>query len=83
VEEAEIEARVDELRARHEARDEFVAAVGEFARTLDEQDRELLGRVLLARQPDTGGFDVLNRRLEEGGWFQRTMRKIEKQQREE
>jgi putative intracellular protease/amidase len=76
----EIEARVDALRARYEERDEFVAAVGDFAQTLDEADRELLGRVLLARQPDTGGFDVLNERLERGGWFQRTMRKIEQRE---
>jgi hypothetical protein len=83
VEQDEIEACVDELRARHEGRDEFVAAIGDFARTLDDEDRKVLGRVLLERQPDTGGFDVLNRRLEEGGWLQRTMRKIEKQQREQ
>ena len=72
-----IETRVDELRAAHPGRKEFVEAVQEFGRTLDDDDRELLGRVLLERKPETAGFDVLDRRIHEGGWFRRTMRKIE------
>ena len=78
MEQAEIEARVDQLRARHEGRSEFVAAIREFADTLDDDEREILGRVLLERQPTTGGYDVLNQRLEQGGWLQRTMRKVER-----
>jgi hypothetical protein len=77
VEREAIETRVDELRAAHPGRQEFVEAVQEFGQTLDDEDRELLGRVLLERKPETAGFDVLEHRMHEGGWFRRTMRKIE------
>jgi hypothetical protein len=77
VEREALEARVDELRAAHPGRKEFVEAVQEFSRTLGDEDRELLGQVLLERKPETAGFDVLERRMHEGGWFRRTMRKME------
>jgi hypothetical protein len=73
----QIERRVDDLRAEHPGRDEFIAAVREFGQELDPEARKTLGQVLLDRQPTTGGFDVLNERLEEGGWMRRTMRKID------
>ena len=73
----ELERRVDDLREEHPERGEFVAAVKELAESLDEPSRETLGQVLLDRRPETGGFDVLNQRLEEGGWLKRTMRKVE------
>ena len=76
----QIESRVDELRAEHPGRDEFIAAVREFGQELDPEARKTLGQVLLDRQPTTGGFDVLNQRLEEGGWMKRTMRKIEERE---
>jgi hypothetical protein len=76
----QIESRVDELRAEHPGRDEFIAAVREFGLELDPEARKTLGQVLLDRQPTTGGFDVLNQRLEEGGWMKRTMRKIEERE---
>jgi hypothetical protein len=68
-----LERRVDELRAEHPGREEFIAAVGEFAQELDPDARKTLGQVLLDRQPPTGGFDVQNKRLEEGGWIKRTL----------
>ena len=77
----QIERRVDELRAEHPGREEFIAAVREFGQELDPEARKTLGQVLLDRQPETGGFDVLNQRLEEGGWMKRTMRKIEERER--
>ena len=77
----QIERRVDELRAEHPGRDEFIAAVQEFGQELDPEARKTLGQVLLDRQPTTGGFDVLNQRLEEGGWMKRTMRRIEERER--
>jgi hypothetical protein len=77
----QIELRVDELRAKHPGRDEFIAAVREFGQALDPDSRKTLGQVLLDRQPETGGFDVLNKRLEEGGWMKRTMRRIEERER--
>jgi hypothetical protein len=73
----QIELRVDELRAEHPGRDAFIAAVREFGQELDPDSRKTLGQVLLDRQPETGGFDVLKERLEEGGWMKRTMRKID------
>jgi hypothetical protein len=73
----QIERRVDELRAAHPGRDEFIAAVREFGEELDPEARKTLGQVLLDRQPTIGGFDVLKERLEEGGWMKRTMRKID------
>jgi hypothetical protein len=81
MEREQIERRVDELRAEHPGREEFIAAVGEFGQELGPDARKTLGRVLLDRQPETGGFDVLNKRLEEGGWMKRTMRKIEERER--
>jgi hypothetical protein len=81
VQREEIDARVDELHAENPGREEFVAAVRAYSETLDAEARKLLGRALLAREPELSGFDVLNRRLEEGGWLQRTMRKSEKRER--
>ena len=81
MEREQIERRVNELRARHSGREEFIAAVREFGEELDPDARKVLGQVLLDRQPETGGFDVLNQRLEEGGWMKRTMRKIEERER--
>ena len=78
---AEIEARVAELRAEHPGREEFIAAVKSFADTLHEDARNVLGQVLLDRQPETGGFDVISQRLDRGGWMKRTMRKIEQSER--
>jgi hypothetical protein len=75
-----IETRVDELRETHPAREDFVRAIKEFNETLDVEDREVLGRVLLGK-PSTGGFEVLDRRREEGGWIRRTMRKAEQHER--
>jgi hypothetical protein len=77
----QIALRVNELRAEHPGREEFIAAVREFGHELDPDSRKALGQVLLDRQPETGGFDVLNQRLEEGGWMKRTMRKIEERER--
>ena len=77
----EIDARVDELSAENPGREEFIAAVRAYSETLDAEARKLLGRALLEREPEMSGFDVLNRRLEEGGWLERTMRKSEKRER--
>jgi hypothetical protein len=81
VQREEIDARVDELRAENPGREEFIAAVRAYSETLDAEARKLLGRALLEREPEMSGFDVLNRRLEEGGWLERTMRKSEKRER--
>ena len=73
----EIEARVDELRAEHPGREEFLVAIRAFSDTLHPEARKILVKVLLDRKPETGGFDVITNRLERGGWMKRAMRKIE------
>jgi hypothetical protein len=75
-----IEMRVDELREAHPDRHDFVRAIKEYSETLEADDRELLGQVLLSK-PTTGGFEELERRIEEGGWIRRTMRKVEPRER--
>jgi hypothetical protein len=77
----ELERRVEELREEHPGRKEFVAAVKELGDSLDEESRQILGQVLLDSQPETGGFDVLNRRLEEGGWIKRSLGRMEERER--
>ena len=47
---AALEARVDKLAAEH-AGDEFVESVRAFADQLSDDERELLGRVVLDRAP--------------------------------
>ena len=51
---AALEARVAKLAEEHEG-EEFVAAVRAFAEQLDEEERELLGRVVLDRARTRGG----------------------------
>ena len=59
---------VDALASEHEGR-AFVEAVERFAGELDAEDRELLGRVLLERANERGGFDYgLLRRIDEPRW---------------
>jgi hypothetical protein len=77
----ELERRVEELREEHPGREGFLAAVKELGDSLDEESREILGQVLLDSQPETGGFDVLNRRLEEGGWIKRSLGRMEERER--
>jgi hypothetical protein len=81
VQREEIDARLDELRTENPGREGFVAAVRAYSETLDADARKLLGRALLEREPETSGYDILNRRVEEGGWLQRTMRKTERPER--
>ena len=49
-----ISARVDKLAAEHEG-DELVAAMRAFAEQLDDDEREVLGRILLERAPRRKG----------------------------
>ena len=59
---------VDELASEHEGR-AFVEAVERFAAELGEEDREALGRVLLERARERGGYDYgLLRRIDEPRW---------------
>jgi hypothetical protein len=51
---AALEARVAKLAEEHEG-EELVAAVAAFAEQLDEDERELLGQVLLEQAPRRRG----------------------------
>lgn len=60
--------RVDELASEHEGR-AFVDAVEAFAGELGEEERAVLGEVLLERADERGGFDYgLMRRITEPRW---------------
>jgi hypothetical protein len=66
----EIAARVDELAAEHEGRD-FVAAVEELSDGLEQEERDVLGSVLLER---ANVFENAAReRLRAKGWLRRTL----------
>jgi hypothetical protein len=77
-----IEAIVDTLREENPDREAFLEAMRTFAETLDEEDRAVLGDVLLKKEPTAGGFDVLNNRLEEGGWIKRSLGRMAERERE-
>ena len=74
----EIAARVDELSGAHEGR-EFVAAVGELAEGLDQEERDILGAVLLER---ANVFESAAReRLRAKGWLRRALDPFERRPR--
>ena len=74
----EIGARVDELAALHNG-PEFVAAVEELADGLDQEERDLLGAVLLER---ASVFESAAReRLRAKGWLRRTLDPFERRPR--
>jgi hypothetical protein len=67
---AQIEARVDELAAAHRGK-RFVAAVRELSTELDQDERDVLGAVLLER---AGTFErAAQERARVRGWLRRTL----------
>jgi hypothetical protein len=63
-----IELRVDELASEHEG-EAFVAAVKRYASGLDEDERRVLGDVLVERAKREGGADyAVIRRIDEPRW---------------
>jgi hypothetical protein len=65
----DIEARVDELAAVHRGED-FVAAMRELSDGLEQQDRDVLGAVLLER---AGALEnAAEERARAKGWIRRT-----------
>lgn len=64
----QLSSEVDRLAAEHQGR-AFVEAVERFAAELDEQDRALLGQLLVDRADERGGLDYgLIRRIDEPRW---------------
>ena len=65
----EIEARVDELAAVHRGKD-FVAAMRELSDGLEQEERDILGAVLLGR---AGALEnAVEERARAKGWLRRT-----------
>jgi len=63
--------RVAVLAERHEGR-EFADAVARFADTLSDDERAVLGEILLERANEQGAFDAaFVTRTEARGWFRR------------
>jgi hypothetical protein len=66
----QIEARVDEIAASHRGQ-AFIAAVQELSAGLDQEDRDVLGAVLLER---ANAFEnAAEERAHAKGWFRRTL----------
>ena len=65
----EIAARVDALAREHEGK-EFVAAVEELSGVLDQEDRDVLGEILLERAQVLESAAVERARAK--GWMRRT-----------
>jgi hypothetical protein len=74
----QIETRVDELKREHEGK-EFAKAVKRFAaESLDPDERDVLQGVLLERAGEAARHnEEVDDRLHWGGWFRRTLRKLE------
>ena len=74
----QIEETVEALHQEHEGGRAFAEAVEAYAASLDEDERETLGEVLLARADEEGAFQRgLALRLESRGWFRRQLDKLE------
>jgi hypothetical protein len=74
----EIEARVDELREGAPTGADFADAVKRFSTDeLGPAERPVLRELLLERAALVGHNLALERRLAEGGWFRRTMRRLD------
>jgi hypothetical protein len=64
----QLSEHLDALAAEHEG-PAFVEAIERFAAELRDEERELLGEVLLERADERGGFDYgLIRRIDEPRW---------------
>jgi hypothetical protein len=77
----DLEERVNVLRERYDG-NEFATAIAEFSEELDPEEQEDLREILLERSREHGRHNpALDQRLEQGGWFRRTMGKIEEAER--
>jgi hypothetical protein len=74
----QIEETVEALREEHDGGRAFADAVEMYAASLDEDEREVLGEVLLQRADEEGAFQRgIALRLESRGWFRRQLGKLE------
>jgi hypothetical protein len=76
---AELSARIDRLALDRET---FQVEVSQLAAGLSEEDRRLLGEILLERADEEGVFaDAYERRVGARGWLQRTWDRVERGER--
>ena len=74
----QIEEIVEALREEHDGGHAFAEAVEAYAESLDEDEREILGEVLLQRADEEGAFQRgIALRLGSRGWFRRQLDKLE------
>ncbi|HEX5469110.1 MAG TPA: hypothetical protein VFW80_08685 [Gaiellaceae bacterium] len=77
----ELEDRVNVLRERYDG-EEFAAAVAEFSEELGPEEQEDLREILLQRSKQYArGNAAIDQRIAEGGWFRRTLGKLEESER--
>jgi CHASE3 domain sensor protein len=73
----QIEEHVDALRERADGA-AFADAVAAYSRELDEDERETLAEVLMARAGEQGAFDRgVALRLQARGWFRRQWDRVD------
>jgi hypothetical protein len=74
----QIQETVEALRQEHEGGSAFADAVEAYARSLDDDEREVLAEVLLERADEEGAFHRgLALRLESRGWLRRQLGKLD------
>ena len=74
----QIQETVEALREEHEGGRAFAEAVEAYAESLDDDERETLGEVLLERADEEGAFHRgIAMRLESRGWFRRQLGKLD------
>lgn len=77
----QLEDRVNVLRERYDG-EEFAAAVAELSEELGPEEQEDLREILLERsRQHTRQNAALDQRLAQGGWFRRTLGKLEESER--
>jgi len=77
----DLEDRVNVLRERYDGED-FAEAVAEFSAELDPEEQEDLRKILLARMKEHAERNpALDQRLAQGGWFRRTLGRLEDSER--
>jgi hypothetical protein len=79
----DLEDRVNVLRERYDG-EEFAAAVAEFSAELEPEEQDDLRTILLERMKEHAERNpALDQRLAQGGWFRRTLARIEDSERRE
>jgi hypothetical protein len=74
----ELEERVDVLREHNDGKS-FAAAVEQFSAELDDGERAELREILLERARDHARRNpALDERLERGGFFKRTLKRLDR-----